>query len=141
LVDKNSYKTLTIQHNLIFRNPCGSHWLPSLAMRSVVCPCTTASYFPHFSEVINSGTDFSARQILRPIRPPVEWIVWALSPRREQPNCETGLLTPSTVDLKNAWNSTPIRPYALMAERDSFDFFHGPNTCVCVYPILNTAYG
>jgi len=120
---QNLRQTLTIQHNLVFRSPCGSHWLPSLAVRSVVCPCTTACYIPHFSEVINSGTDFSARQIVRPISPRVKWIVWALSPRRERPNCETGLLTPSTVDLKNAWNSTSIRPYAVMAERGQLWLF------------------
>lgn len=114
---QNQRQTFTIQHNLIFRSPYGRHWLPSLAMRSVVCPCTTACFIPHFSDVINSGTDFSARQILRPIRPPVEWIVWALYPRTGPPNCEADFLTPSTVDLKNAWNSTSIHPYTVMAER------------------------
>jgi len=135
---QNLRQTFTIQHNLIFRSPCGSQWLPSVAMRSVACPCTTSCFIPHFSEIINSGTDFSARQTLRPNRPPVEWIVWALSPTRGRQNCEADLLTPSTVDLKNAWNSTSIRPYAVMVEGVNFEFFHGPNACVCVYPILNT---
>jgi len=65
------------------------------------------------------GQDKTYRPTLDPTQPPIQWVQRFLSSEVMWPRREANHSSPSSVELKNDWNSTSTPPYAFMACSDN----------------------
>jgi hypothetical protein len=60
-------------------------------------------------------TFYPSRSAVGPTQPPIQWVPGALSLGVKRPGREADHLSPSSVEVKNAWSHTSTSQYAFMA--------------------------